>query len=152
INPVCGCPGVLTWSGRNGLSQYAHNFDYNNFGPRVGFAWRASEKWVLRGGASVVYAGEYDFASPTVVNTGFGAQGSFVSPDGGRTAAFILLDGMPAAVKASENDLKPGYGAVPIGQNPILAVQFFEPDERATPFLETFNFNIATLLLSHLLF
>jgi len=43
INQVCNCPGVVTFSGRNGLSKYAHNFDTNNFGPRVGFAWRAKE-------------------------------------------------------------------------------------------------------------
>ena len=43
INPVSGTPGVITYSGVNGLSKYAHNWDTNNVGPRFGFAWRAPD-------------------------------------------------------------------------------------------------------------
>ncbi|MGH8248621.1 MAG: TonB-dependent receptor domain-containing protein, partial [Gammaproteobacteria bacterium] len=71
INPVCNCPGLITWSGRNGLSRYAHNFDKNNFGPRAGFAWNPAEKWVIRGGAAMVYIGAYDLATPIRFNIGF---------------------------------------------------------------------------------
>ncbi|MEO7653448.1 MAG: carboxypeptidase regulatory-like domain-containing protein, partial [Bryobacteraceae bacterium] len=38
INPVCNCPGVVTFAGVNGSSKYASDFDWNNFGPRFGFA------------------------------------------------------------------------------------------------------------------
>ncbi|MCI0362775.1 MAG: TonB-dependent receptor, partial [Phycisphaerales bacterium] len=74
INPVCNCPGLITWSGRNGLGRYAHNFDKNNFGPRLGFAWNPADKWVVRGGAALVYIGAYDLATPVRFNIGFSSR------------------------------------------------------------------------------
>lgn len=142
INPVSNTPGILTWSGRNGLSSYAHNFDKNNFGPRVGFAYRANDKWVIRGGSGILYVGQYDQATPIVANIGFGLRNDVVSPDGGRTAGFLLKDGLPAAIPPSEGLLTPGYGAVPVGQNPTLAIEFFEPKGRVVPYLFNFNFNV----------
>jgi hypothetical protein len=150
LNPVCNCPGMLVWSGRNGRSEYAHNLDYNNFGPRFGFAYRATDKWVVRGGAGVVYVGAYDAASPTSVRIGFSTQGNFVSPDGGRSAAFILKDGVPPLKKLTETDLVPGFGAVPFGQNPVLNVEYFEPQGRATPYLENWSFNVQRQLSANL--
>ena len=77
INPVSGTPGVVTFSGRNGKSKFAHNYDANNFGPRIGFAWRAAGNWVVRGGGAIVYTGQYDSATPLVANLGFSTQGDF---------------------------------------------------------------------------
>lgn len=142
INPVSGTPGVVTWSGRNGLSRYAHNFDSNNFGPRVGFAYRLTDKWIIRGGGGTLFIGQYDQATPIVANLGFGVRGDFVSPDGGRTSPFSLQAGLPAIAPLTEDSLVPGFGAVKVGQTPILAVEFFEPNNRAVPYLNTFNFNI----------
>ena len=142
INPVSGTPGVLTWSGRNGLSRYAHNFDKNNFGPRLGFAYRVTDKWIVRGGGATLFVGQYDQATPIVANIGFGVRGDFVSPDGGRTAAFQLRNGLPAIAPLTEASLEPGFGAVPVGKSPTLAVEFFEPTGRAVPYINTFNFNI----------
>jgi len=139
INPVCNCPGVITFSGRNGLSKYASQFDRNNFGPRVGFAWRLREKWVVRGGGAVMYVGQYDQATPLAVRAGFSTAVNVTSPDGGSTAAIQLRNGLPPAVS---NELTPGFGAVRIGANPVFAVDFFEPGERRIPYLQTFNFNI----------
>ncbi len=146
LNPVCGCPGALVWSGRGGRSKYAHNFDYNNFGPRFGFAYRATDKWIFRGGGAIIYVGQYDQATPLSVNIGFSIRGNFVSPDGGRTAALLLKDGLPPIPRPTEADLVPGFGAVPIGANPRLGVEFFEPQDRRVPYLEMFNFNIQRLL------
>lgn len=142
INPVSGTPGLITWSGRNGLSDYAHNFDKNNFGPRIGFAYRATDKWVIRGGGGVLFVGQYDQATPIVANIGFGLRSDVVSPDGGRTAAFLLRNGLPEPQQPSNDLLVPGYGAVPAGQNPTLAVEFFEPSQRAVPYLYNLNFNV----------
>lgn len=142
INPVSGTPGLLTWSGRNGLSSYAHNFDKNNFGPRFGFAYRAKGDWVVRGGAGLLYVGQYDQATPIVANIGFGLRGDVVSPDGGRSAAFLLRNGLPAITPPSNDLLVPGFGAVRPGQNPTLAVEFFEPSGRTVPYLLNFNWNV----------
>ncbi|HYP05794.1 MAG TPA: TonB-dependent receptor, partial [Bryobacteraceae bacterium] len=142
VNPVSNTPGVITWSGRNGLSDYAHNFDKNNFGPRVGFAYSPTDKWVIRGGTGVLYVGQYDQATPILANLGFSVRSDVVSPDGGRTAAFLLRDGLPPASSPSEALLAPGYGAAVAGQNPTLAVEFFEPNGRAVPYLYNFNLNV----------
>lgn len=142
LNPVSGTPGLLTWSGRNGLSDFAHNFDRNNFGPRVGFAYRFTDKWVIRGGSGLLYVGQYDQATPIVANIGFGLRADAISPDGGRTPAFLLREGLPAATAPSNDLLVPGFGAVRPGQNPTLAVEFFEPAGRTVPYLLQYNFNI----------
>ena len=142
INPVSGTPGSMTFSGRNGVSRYAHNFDLNNYAPRLGFAWRARDNWVVRGGAALLYMGQYDQAVPTSAITGFSWRGNFVSPDNGLTPAFRLRDGMPAATVPTDADLTPGFGAVRVGQSPVNSVEYFDPKGRPTPYLMNFNFNI----------
>jgi hypothetical protein len=142
INPVSGTPGSMTFSGRNGLSQFAHNFDKNNFAPRLGFAWRVSDNWVIRGGGAVLFMGQYDQATVINATSGFSFRGNFVSPDNGLTAAFRLKDGMPPIEIPTEKDLTPGFGAVPRGANPVNAVEFFQPAGRRTPYLISANLNV----------
>lgn len=141
INPVSGTPGAILFSGRDGLSKYAHNWDKNNFGPRLGFAWKPTDRWVVRGGGAVLYLGEYDQATPIVANTGFSTQGSFVSPDGGRTAAFILAGGLPPVSSPTDADLTAGFGAVPVGQKPTTAISFFNP-HRSNGYIYQASLNI----------
>ena len=152
-NPACNCPGVITWSGRDarGGSQYAHNFVYSNIGPRVGFSYRATDDWVIRAGASIVYIGQYDQATPIVTNAGFSIQGTFgtLRPT---DAAFLLRDGLPPLIEPTEADLVPGFGAVAIGDKPIFSPQFFQPEGRPNPYLLTYNFNIQRRLPGDMLF
>ena len=147
INPACNCPGLITWSGRDarGGSKYAHNFVYTNIGPRLGLAYRATDKWVIRAGASLVYAGQYDQATPVVTNAGFSVTGDFraTSPAG---SAFLLRDGLPGIPEPTEADLVPGFGSVTIGAKPIFSPQFFQPEDRPFPYLMTYNFNIQRML------
>jgi hypothetical protein len=151
INPVSGTPGVVTWSGRNGLSKYAHNFDYRDFGPRLGFAYRAGDKWVIRGGGGIVYTGEYDQATPTSAQLGFTAAANYVSPDNGLTPAVLLKNGIPPVVLPTEQQLTPGYGAVPPGKAANTSVDFFVPTDRQVGYLEQFNLNIQRELTNNLL-
>jgi hypothetical protein len=141
INPVSGTPGVITFGGINGQSKYAHNWDTNNFGPRIGFAWKPRDKWVVRGGGAILYAGEYDIAAPVVLYTGFSTQGTFVSSNNGATPAFLLKNGFPTLSSPTTAQLTPGYGAVPVGQTPTTSVTFFQPD-RQTGFLYQTSFDI----------
>jgi len=128
INPVSGTPGIIAFSGLNGVSKYASNWDLHNFGPRLGFAYKVSDNWVVRGGGGLLFTGEYDQATPIVANTGFSTQGTFVSPNNGLTPAFLLVDGLPPVSSPTTADLTPGYGAVPVGTKPTTAVSFFNPN------------------------
>jgi hypothetical protein len=142
INPVSKTPGVVTFAGRNGVSRYAHDFDYNNFAPRFGFAFRMADKWVLRGGSALLYMGLYDQATVINATNGFSYRGSFVSPDNGLTPSFRLRDGMPPFDPPTEKDLTPGFGAVPFGASPQNSIEFFQPGPRPTSYLMSFNFNV----------
>jgi hypothetical protein len=51
--------GQYALPGQNGYSRAIVDGDHNNFGPRVGFAWQASSKLVLRGGYGLFF-GERD--------------------------------------------------------------------------------------------
>ncbi len=128
INPVSGTPGVVTFSGLNGLSKYASNWDLHNFGPRLGFAYKAANNLVIRGGGALLYLGEYDQATPIVTHLDFSTQGSFVSPNNGVTPAFLLDQGLPAVSSPTVAQLTPGYGAVPVGTKPTTTVTFFNPN------------------------
>jgi len=147
INPVSGTAGVVTFSGLNGLGKYAHDFDGNNFGPRVGFAYRAPMELVIRGGYGIAYNGEYAGAVPFALTNGFGLNGSFTSPDGGFTPAFQFSAGMPAIVR---EDLTPGFGAVKVGQSPRLSPDYFQKNQM-NGYAQQWNFSIQKELLSNLL-
>ena len=141
LNPVSGTLGVITFSGLYGQSKYAHKWDKNNFGPRLGFAWNPTEKWVIRGGGAVLFLPEYDQATPIVTNTGFSSQASYVSGNNGVTPAFLLSDGFPGATTPLLSQLTPGYGAVPVGTKPTTAITFFDPN-RVNGYLYQASFDI----------
>jgi hypothetical protein len=140
INPVSGTPGVVTFAGRNGAPERAFATDLNNFGPRLGFAYRiqGGRETVIRGGAGVFYG-------PTVSNTigdtaslGFSTSASYVVSQAEFQSAMRLRDGFPAVQR---QPLTPAFGAVPPGQKPNLAVSFFNPLQVA-PISYQYNFGI----------
>jgi hypothetical protein len=138
INPVSGTPGVVTFAGVNGVPRRAFNTDLNNFGPRLGLAWKALEHTVVRAGGGVFYG-------PTVSNTigdaaslGFSTSASLVVAQADLQSALRLRDGFPVIARP---DLNAGFGAVPAGQKPNTAVTFFER-ERPTPISYQYNANI----------
>ncbi len=126
INPVSGTPGIVTFAGRDGRSRYAHDFDWNNVGPRFGFAWRARPKTTVRGGYGLYYLGAYRNNVNNSASLGFSINQNFNSPDGGLTPAFLFKDGMPAAPQGEA--LGPAFGAVKVGESPRTAPDFFQQD------------------------
>jgi len=141
INPVSGTPGVVTFAGRNGVPRGAFDFDANNFGPRLGFAWRAREKTVLRGGGGVVYGSAVNSIVGTAAALGFSTDFRITASEPGVTAAMRLRDGFPSLTRPSLDQLGAGFGAVPVGTPPTTAVTFFERS-RATPVAYQYNLDV----------
>jgi hypothetical protein len=140
INPVSGTPGVVTFSGRGGTPSRAFRTDWNNFGPRIGFAYRPAsvDHTVIRGGAGVFYG-------PTVSNTvgdtaaaGFATSASLVVPQADLISAMRLREGFPAFEQPA---LTPAFGAVRLGERPNMSVGFYERN-RPTPVSYQYNLNI----------
>ena len=135
INPVSGTPGVVTFAGINGQSKYANNFDDGLLGPRLGFAYNPRDRWVVRGGAAVLYPGEYDAATPVTAYTGFSNSISLASTNSAAgTPSFLLknnlTDGVGTAYFPTVAQLTPGFGAVAVGQKTHLAPQFYKPKRK----------------------
>ncbi len=148
INPVAGVPGIVTFSGRDGLGKYAHNFDTNNFGPRLGFAWKPIDRTVIRGGYGINYLGLYFGAVVNTLSQGFGDNFSFSSPDGGFTPAFLFRNGMPTGTR---EPIGPAWGAVRLGAAPRAAPDFISQNHVAG-YSQQFNFTIQRELGANMLF
>ncbi len=142
INPVSGTPGVIKFMGLNGFRTQPYEGDRNNYGPRLGFAWKVlgSEKTVVRGAFGIFFAHPFDAGVPNAAALGFSQAQNINSPDQGITAPFYLRDGVPP-VAATRPPLNDSFGAVQVGQNPNTAVTFFETN-RATGYSEQFNLGI----------
>ena len=141
INPVSGTPGVVTFMGLNGIPSNPWKYDWNNFGPRFGFAWKPdfSSKLVVRGGYGVFFAHPFDAGQPASANLGFSTSMSLTTPDNGITPVFILKNGPPPLT--SSIALNTAYGAVPYGAVPTTAVTYFDPS-RVTGYSQQSNLSV----------
>lgn len=142
INPVSGTPGVVRFVGVDGYPDVPYPTDYNNFGPRIGFAYKpfADGKTVLRGGFGIFYAHPFDHGAPASAALGFERQLNLNSPDNSITPAFILNNGVPSA-NLGTPVRNSSFGAVRVGQPTTTAVTFFSQD-RATGYSQQFNVGV----------
>ena len=129
INPVSGTPGVVTFAGVT-APERAFATDMNNIGPRFGFAYQlgGSGRTVVRGGVGVFYGQTVDATIGDTASLGFSTSASFVVSQPATQQAFVLRDGFPPYAREPIGD---GFGAVPPGTRPYLAVSFFNPQQVA---------------------
>jgi len=81
--------GATRFAGVNGFTKSSFANDWNNFGPRVGAAYRLKDTWVIRGGYGLFFLGQ----NATGSNTGFSQQTTAtVSTDGNLTPAVNLTN------------------------------------------------------------
>ncbi len=138
INPVSATPGVVTFAGLNGLGAKVYRSDYNNFGPRFGFAWRPRQdrNLVVRGGYGIYYGPAVPGSN--TASAGFQTGGDFSSPDSGVTPAFQVSDGFPTTTATT---LDASYGAVVPGKAVKFAPTYIGQD-RSLGYSQQWNFNV----------
>jgi hypothetical protein len=132
INPVSGTPGSLIFSGLNGASRYANQWDLHNVGPRFGFAYSPRGSWVIRGGFGILYTGEYASGTPQEGNLGYGTSGAatgvYNSNTGILTPAFQLNSIPVFWTTPTAAQLTPGFGAAAPGQPAHTVVTYWAPN------------------------
>jgi hypothetical protein len=103
VSPVAaatGIPGLkggLQFPGVNGNPRAQQNTDWNNLGPRFGFAWNAKTRLVLRGGYGITYIPIFTRYYPAS-QQGFSATTSFFSSVDGITPVGVLRNPFPSGV------------------------------------------------------
>ncbi|MBM3755936.1 MAG: TonB-dependent receptor [Acidobacteria bacterium] len=108
--------GGLTFPGVGGASRYQRNQNFNDWGPRFGFAWQAMPKTVVRGGFGIMYVP----ITVSLARTGYTFDTPMVSTlDGGRTPQDRMSNPFPNGLtppSGSRNGLLTGVGQGVAGQ------------------------------------
>ncbi len=121
--------GIVTPVGRGGVEgRENYDRDYNNFGPRVGLAFKLNERTVIRAGGAIFYAplGGGGFNIVTAAMDGLAETPFIASPDNGisPTRGTYLSNPFPSGiVQPTDAYLGPlsGYGrqSLPVRQRDI---------------------------------
>jgi len=140
INPVSGTPGVVTFAGLNGTPRRAFATDWNNIGPRLGFAYRlpTRRETVIRGGGGIFYGQTVSNTIGDTASLGFSTSASYSVAQAETQSALLLRNGFPAVTR---QPLTPAFGAVPLGQKVNTSVSFFNPRQVA-PISYQYNFGV----------
>jgi len=152
INPVSGTPGVVRFGGRNGYRDSMWDPDYNNFGPRIGFAWKPGRlpSTVIRGGYGVFFAHPFDRGVPNAASLGFEKALNLVVLGNVETVPYTLTNNLPQ-VDPKAPVLDDRYGAVRVGSPATNAITFFETNRR-TGYSQQFSLRIQQELWGGTLF
>jgi len=146
LNPVSGTPGVVKFMGQGGWPTSPYRTDLNNFGPRIGMAYKlfGKDNTVIRAGYGAYFAHPFDAGAPSSASLGFEKSVALVSPDQGITHPFTLSQG-PGASSLVSPTLDDRFGAVRVGSAPNTAVTFYEFG-RSTGYSHQFNASVQHVL------
>ena len=130
--------GGLQFAGAGGNPRHIKNYDNNNFAPRLGLAYKLTEKLVIRTGAGVFFNPTTGFGPGTA--TAGAVSFNSISPvvgsqDGGRTPFTDITDPFRLGFNAPTNGAE-GLATF-LGQSPAAIVR-----TDRTPYSIQWNFNI----------
>lgn len=131
--------------GRTGRSRLTNGISYNNWGPRLGLAWKVNEKTVFRGGYGIGYfpQGALGGGNVRAHAAGFEATANFLSQDQGLTPAFLLDSGFP------QNYDRPPF--IDPGYNVGLGVNMWNDNAHEPMYRQDFNAGIQYQIANNLL-
>lgn len=127
-----GSDGNLAMTGTDGVNG-AYKKDWNNFGPRLGFAWSVLPSTVIRGSYGVYY----DYIPQHLLTTNFTNDAGLTTPPIG-----------PKPVQPLNFDLSAFNGSSPAAPvfTPVTLPYsfdiFFTPRNLATPYVQSWNLNL----------
>jgi hypothetical protein len=104
----------------NSINRFPHKRDLNNYQPRIGIAYRVSNKLALRGG----YGLESTPASTFPATTGFSATTTMVTASANQTSANKLSNPFPDGINS------PTGNSLGLQTNLGQAITFIDPNHR----------------------
>jgi len=143
--PACAnLKGGLVFVGAGGTGRKQYETDWNNFSPRVGFAYQVTKKTVARGGYGIFYSTPSTSAAGTIGLNGYRSDTPFRGSLDGVTPNHYLNNPFPDGfLPLTGNSL----GLLTfIGQGPSAPLR-----DTVTPYTQNWNFGIQRELPGSLL-
>lgn len=134
--------GGLLYAGVNGQPRGIYNTDWNNFGPRVGAAYRVNDKTVMRGGYGLVYSQTFDDPGNP---PGFSQQTAMVTSVVTGIPSNMLDNPFPSGIQ------QPTGSALGLSANLGQALTFAEPTRRV-PWTQQYSLELQRELPLRVLF
>ena len=140
-----GRDGNLAVVGNDGL-RGAYNRDINNFGPRLGFAWTALAKTVVRG----AYGLYYDYIPQDLMIANFTNSAGLATNPIGPRPVLSLSSTYNSTVWDGQNPAGQVVSPIPPPYPPSGADLFFTPRNFVTPYSQNWNLNVEGSLSGNL--
>ena len=143
-DPVSGLKGAYAFAGTcQGCTgkRYFGRRSLRDWGPRIGFAWRAAEKWTVRGAYGIVYSSDlfntYTDATPLgkLTNTQVGGTYQLAADAVQPWAGIFNWDAGFPQNRFEPPSMDPSWG----NRNRPGAI---DPEYGRTPYIQSWNFNI----------
>lgn len=131
--------GTLDMIGTDGMGSGLYNRDPHDFGPRVGFAWNALAKTVIRGGYGVYY----DYVPQDIFIANYTTSAGVATNPVGPVP--VLPMNFNSSAFNGTDTVDPILTVATSGPYNIFSV----PRNFPTPYIQNFNVNIQQQLASH---